>query len=66
ACCLLHLMVLFYQQRTGNGTTLMAVYVEFKNCANFDLLNQVKYIILSRKSTPRAPVIPRPLRRIPL
>ena len=34
ACCLLHLMVLFYQQRTGNGTTLMAVCVEFKNCAN--------------------------------
>ena len=30
-------MVLFYQQRTGNGTTLMAVYVEFKNCANSDL-----------------------------
>ena len=36
ACCLLHLMVLWYQQRTSNGTTLMAVCVEFKNCANLN------------------------------
>ena len=39
ACCLLHLMVLWYQQRTSNGTTLTAVCVEFKNCASSDLPN---------------------------
>lgn len=38
----------------------------YKVKTNCNLLNQVKYIILSCKSTPRAPVIPRPLRRIPL
>ena len=39
ACCLLYLMVLWYQQRTSNGTTLTAVCVEFKNCASSDLPN---------------------------
>ena len=39
ACCLLYLMVLWYQQRTINGTTLTAVCVEFKNCASSDLPN---------------------------
>ena len=32
-------MVLWYQQRTSNGTTLTAVCVEFKNCASSDLPN---------------------------
>ena len=49
ACCLLHLMVLFYQQRTGNGTTLMAVCVEFKNCANSELSFSVYHDFSLRK-----------------
>ena len=57
ACCLLHLMVLFYQQRTGNGTTLMAVCVEFKNYANSDLLSRV-YHTRQGKNTPICQSLP--------
>lgn len=46
-------MVLFYQQRTGNGTTLMAVCVEFKNCATSAFAR-------SRRSSEPEPLFPPP------
>jgi hypothetical protein len=51
-------MVLFYQQRTGNGTTLMAVCVEFKNCANTELSVSVYHAFSPQKSMAKNKNVP--------
>jgi len=51
-------MVLFYQQRTGNGTTLMAVCVEFKNCANPELSLSVYHAFSPHKNMAKNKNVP--------